>query len=703
MREPTSTAAVTTTTLDVLTTSAVAPTTSATATATHTSSVSPLRASASMTSSTPVTLSSTAVVSLSTSSTATAAGALLPAGSAQGSSNLDTAEAVGVSVAAFGGLALIMALVWLCIRTRRRKGICRSPRSPHDSYDFIDEAPPRFSPFNYTYADPRGPLGGFNEKRAELPTDKRTQSQRSQKQPPKSEYNEKTDALGVFHGLHNSPRSNKSNETLRTISQLLPEKPGETPPRPSIKQFAPTMHSPETVFEEYRPQGLGSATMSSGRMPLQVAGGQSPKRIPPQKIPWAPSQEALKPLGLSLQPPKKVSRSVLMVPLPINISPPSSTKSSSSVLDYYVSPPGARQSLGPLGSPLTPMSFEPQRRTRPPPPTITVPKPTYPPRAVRRGSSKTSKRESGGSDTSFESTDPDEPTPPDEEDKQLSPVEEHSPISRVRYPKVPRSSNQSIPRSPPMQTLSPTYDPAPMQTLSPTYDPARSVRRVVSPREQQTQREIPRDDRAALPSRTQLQPVTPEQQTISSPSASSLRGTTLAAKRRGDSPEVNKQLVIATTNLRVAGRRPSEDQTVIFPAPTPPRTSSVKNNVGHDSPLKGYGRTTNTSQTTPTPPNTTRRPTDPRLQSPGMKSPSSGHRIVHHVIDVDGERSQQVGLESPVWEPKLTPSRRGDDLFLEVGLHSPRGFGPGVRTREVQGLVPGFGGSGKGQAGMMGA
>ena len=56
-------------------------------------------------------------------------------------------------------------------------------------------------------------------------------------------------------------------------------------------------------------------------------------------------------------------------------------------------------------------------------------------------------RASRASDTSFESVDPDEPTPPEETDKRLSPAQP-SPITGLRYPKVPRSSNQAIPRSP---------------------------------------------------------------------------------------------------------------------------------------------------------------------------------------------------------------------------------------------------------------
>jgi len=50
---------------------------------------------------------------------------------------------------------------------------------------------------------------------------------------------------------------------------------------------------------------------------------------------------------------------------------------------------------------------------------------------------------------------------------------------------------------------------------------------------------------------------------------------------------------------------------------------------------------------------------------------------------------REVVLRSPLWEPKLTPSRRGEDLFLSVSLASP-GVGPG-----------GGGGSGGGGVGGM--
>lgn len=69
----------------------------------------------------------------------------------------------------------------------------------------------------------------------------------------------------------------------------------------------------------------------------------------------------------------------------------------------------------------------------------------------RRPSKSSARSDSQTSYTSFESLGScDDPTPPTEEDKRLSPVHE-SPVSYLRYPKVPRASNQSVPRTPPGQ------------------------------------------------------------------------------------------------------------------------------------------------------------------------------------------------------------------------------------------------------------
>jgi hypothetical protein len=80
-------------------------------------------------------------------------------------------------------------------------------------------------------------------------------------------------------------------------------------------------------------------------------------------------------------------------------------------------------------------------------------------------------RHSTASDTSFESMGDDEPTPPEQE-KHLTPVVEMSPISSVRYPKIPRSTNQAVPRSPaqamPPRSTATTSSPSRTYPTTPT-------------------------------------------------------------------------------------------------------------------------------------------------------------------------------------------------------------------------------------------
>ncbi|KAI4728624.1 hypothetical protein E4T49_03641 [Aureobasidium sp. EXF-10728] len=137
-------------------------------------------------------------------------------------------------------------------------------------------------------------------------------------------------------------------------------------------------------------------------------------------------------------------------------------------------------------------------------------------------------RSSWASATTFESVDPDETTPENEVDKQLSPVS---------YPKVPRPSNQAIPRSPPSTTSS--------------------------------------------------------------------RKVTLAAKRRGEDLSLDLDRGLMITNIREAP----------------------------ESPLRNYSR---------------------RHQKKNDQTP-------------------QMELKSPLWQPELTPSRRGDDLYLSVEVKGRSG------------------------------
>ena len=558
---------------------------------------------------------------------------------------------------------MLIALIYIISCLRRRKA--NSSPNRKDSYDFIDDAPPRFSPFHYGPKDPRGPLGGFAHPRIELPSEKNRETSEWYREqfpnPSMPVYGKRSSHLAGF-GTRHSPLVQPSNESMRTISQLLPDKPGSTPPAPRPPPPRPqrsrpaSMASPATIFEEDRsPRVTSTQQPKMPRLPLPVRTsisglpGKAVKQTPQFAAQYTRSPEDIRAPALSLEIPRQASRTAripsptVFPPPPVPIDEPLSSGRASrsskaksgasstggSLLNYYASPEAG--SVPDFWQPEpTPISNEPMRHGRPKPAAITVTKPTYQPRAVRTRS------DSAASDTSFESTDPDEPTPPDEEDKQLSPVAEHSPIAAIRYPKIPRSSNQSIPRSPPVK-------------LSPGFARALSA---------QT-----KDERARLPSQKRRKgsksihsPITPERQRADS---ATLSGSTLATKRRGDS--VEKRLYIDTshsranshTNVRSPPRRVSGDDREEAASRRTQRSNSK------ESPLKGYGRVTSTGSRHS---QHARRGSNslltPEMQTPGPKF-------------VKGAVGQEVCMKSPLWQPKLTPSRKGDDLFLQVGLASP--------------------------------
>ncbi|RMY51045.1 hypothetical protein D0863_14704 [Hortaea werneckii] len=575
-------------------------------------------------------------------------------------------EAVGVSIAAFGVLALLIALIYgiACFRRRRWK----AQKRKHDSYDFIDEEPSRFSSFGQNdQIQPREPHNGFANPRAELPVEKRDTKDWYQAQfpaPAQAVLRDRSSWLAAL-GRSQSPVSqSRSNESMRTLSQLLPDKPGnmppirqqqqqqQGPPRPQRSPKKLSMaQSPATVFEEDREARIASQqlpAMPRPPVPLRSQTGLPGKNVrrPQFAAEFTLSPEEVRGPQLSLNIPKQPGQTVQKLQSPIHYPPPpaipedqpqkgndhrtsrgSKAKSGASttagsLLNYYASAEAG--TVPDFWDPEpTPISVEPQHRiTKSKPNPINPIKPTCPPRAIRT-STVVSKRDSRASETSFESTDPDEPTPPEEDDKQLSPVAEteHSPIARVRYPKIPRSSNQAIPRSPPVKLMA-------------------------SPG-------LSQDDRSTLPSHRRQQssrtdaptssPVTPQRQMTD---ASTLSGSTLAAKRRGDSAahDLEKRLIIDTSHSRAGSHTKSPLRKDIEP-----RTS----------PLHGYGRSARTAP----------KGHPPRAPSAAMLSPDSATSFRRQVVRTP--KAQEVVLKSPLWEPKLTPSRRGEDLYLEVGLASP--------------------------------
>ena len=321
--------------------------------------------------------------------------------------------------------------------------------------------------------------------------------------------------------------------------------------------------------------------------------------LPPRPVPTQSSTAAGRPLS-----------SEFRVSTHRSLQPTSSVPSY--VPEYYASNESRTPNLDMMTSP----------RRRPVPPPSRPIRSTQPPRSYRC---------SGGSETSFESNDPDEITPPEEIDRHLSPVPEGgSPNSNVKYPKVPRSSNQAVPRSP-KPTLSLAYQHSQVRPL----------------REQgQGQAHTP----PPPPKHTAPTPKTPLQ-THHQPS---LSGSTLAAKRLGSSAATS-----LSNGLHIR---------------------SVSNS--QSSPLKGYGRPANSNSVRgprPRPPDLLHRPSyagtgygppDAEYDLPSTPEMASAEpRIVR--------TEREVVLRSPLWGPKLTPSRRGEDLFLSVSLPSPVVEGPG--------------------------
>ncbi|GAB7323762.1 hypothetical protein MBLNU13_g07222t1 [Cladosporium sp. NU13] len=585
--------------------------------------------------------------SSSTHAAATGAPLVFTNDGSKEATSLTSGQAVGISIGAMGGLCLAGALIYLLLWCKRRRAF-KSPKPRNDSFDFIDKGAPRHSPFRHGHADPRGPLGGFAKPRVELDDGAMLESRWYER------LNNGMRPGQTVRLQQNSDRSvspeSRSQESPRTVSQLLPEKAGQTPPQPPYKSpRAASVFSTATVFEEdgKTPKLLSPATM----LPMPVAPKPVLKTVPrrperptfsaifstspvdirnPQSVASSPTKSVRKELTpsplrhLPLPPPPVPTHSSTAAGRPLSsefrvsthrsLQPPSSVPSY--LPEYYAS----NESRTPIFDIMTP----PRRRPVPPPSRPI--RSTQPPRSYRC---------SGGSETSFESTDPDEITPPEEIDRHLSPVPEaDSPNSNVKYPKVPRSSNQAVPRSP-KPTLSPAYQHSQVWPLK---------------EQGQGQAQTP----PPPPKHTTQTPKTPLQ-THHQPS---LSGSTLAAKRLGSSAATS-----LSNGLHI--RSLSNPQS---------------------SPLKGYGRPANSNSNNsvrgprPRPPVSLRKPSyagtgygspDPEYDLPPRtpEMASAGPKILR--------TEREVVLRSPLWEPKLTPSRRGEDLFLSVSLASPGVEGPG--------------------------
>ena len=326
--------------------------------------------------------------------------------------------------------------------------------------------------------------------------------------------------------------------------------------------------------------------------PRRIITAQMPSTGSPQQLPGRPNWSA---------PPTQLKAS----------ASPQKTPGSSDIDDYYFS---THQNTKPL--PISGYAV----RIRDSPKSMNV-------RTKRSGSTvsrtasraSTNFRDSGSSQTSFETADPSDPTPDDEDadkqlsdDAKLSPVAE-SPISKLRYPKIPRASNQLVPRSP----------------------------------------RSPQHAHPFKPSRT------PRRNQPSPPSTSHL----LHNRHKDLAPlllETRLPLKLnAPKDVALVPRAPLKD-----PFISPPRART-------------HGRSNSTESWSTTP----RSKIDRKSRTQSVASPDMYEEpMVIRPLNVRRKRDEMQeinvgrdvdhdaeGLRSPVWIPKLTPTKKGNDLFISVG------------------------------------
>lgn len=216
-------------------------------------------------------------------------------------------------------------------------------------------------------------------------------------------------------------------------------------------------------------------------------------------------------------------------------------------------------------------------------------------RATSRAS--TNIRDSFSSQTSFETVEPDDPTPEDDGNEgkitagKLSPVVE-SPIHKLRYPKVPRTSNQLVPRS----------------------------------------------------------PKSPQSQTRQSNHSWQSQPSSLLVKRKGE------QGALSLGSPFKTGSPDTRTTSEIRRYRQHLRSSSVET----FSPLRSSERSTRTQSSL-------------WPKSPTMfdDSPTVRPLTIRKTQLLQTSTEDMQALKSPIWVPRLTPTRQGDDLFINVTYSKP--------------------------------
>lgn len=483
--------------------------------------------------------------------------------------NLTRIQAAGVSVGTIGAVLVIGALIFCCVCVRKRKKKEEKNAKWKHSYDFIDKSPPR--------SPDEAPSPTVLEKRIDRVPPKRPSRPASLLERIRLSLAKPDSRAGSLESV----------ASQLTTSQLLPEELLQSPH--VITQFARPFSTSTKVteFEDLTP-GLAKP-MHLPRPPLPVFGPYNRQMKPTFAHTATRSPEQIEvpdfQTGIRNSRRKSIHRpSLPRLQLTTTSgerkshgnnhekrisSPPSTARISmplNSALTYlpsYYSSADSRTPVVPVHSPTT--THKPERRYVPP----------IPARAYRRPS-----RTSHASETSFESVDPNEPTPPDElEDDRGLGMQKKSPISGIRYPKIPRPANQAIPRLSPAQVSKSKFEKPALQ-----------------------------------------RPV-----------------DTPIGKRRGP---------MAAQHIGKGTRLSATDSTCSQASSCSQVSSVMPSRSDKYDPAVQRGKFVLV-----TPP-------------ASMQFPSSSNRIGPAWGSTG---SPEMSLKSPLWEPKLTPTRKGDALYISVG------------------------------------
>ncbi|KAF1924186.1 uncharacterized protein M421DRAFT_9018 [Didymella exigua CBS 183.55] len=402
------------------------------------------------------------------------------------------------------------------------------------------------------------------------------------------------------------PRQKVTEEHFRPVStrtEATVFEEDEVAARRRSSKLLPTPPVPVMPIRSLQPSRLPSKAPTTSTISSNRAGRGSELFLDIPVRHERPLPKRIVPTGLSLTGSPAPKRPTPQLQIPSSTSQNTSSTSTTAVTpasaadipDYYFStlPPPPRDTTPRQDSDTLPAA----KARRAPPSSSTTDS-----RTVSKTSTHPTFRDSISSQTSFETADPNDPTPEDDsdskqlsDDNKLSPVAE-SPIHGLRYPKVPRASNQLVPRSSPVGSTR-----------------NGSVRMGGSRRSREEGRFYVRPP----------------------PEASSL-----LVKRRGEREAVDleKKLVLKD------------------PFTTPTRRQMRNASERHDA-----GKRINSWEHTPA-------SKIDAYGSPAMTVHEADRpRPLSIVKKRDSDAGEMVGLKSPVWIPHLTPTRKGDDLFISVG------------------------------------